>query len=226
MNLPCGLRYYPNVDGALFGVVHMQAVKEACGASNECDPGLICENSKCLAKIDATCNVTATECIANTDCTSKKCVCKTGYVANSAKDKCLAKLDMACAVDGNCTKNICDCNAGYVANTAKDTCLGKVETPCDKSADCIANGDCIGNKCKCKSGYEANADKNQCFDQEISVSIFSVSPVAKVGKACSDPAECIANTDCNSSKKCACKAGYTVNTAKDKCCKYYCCTGT
>ena len=139
--------------------------------------------------------------------------------------------DTDCTTDANCSSfshAVCDtlkckCSAGYKTNKDGDNCIVSVaDTACtDGGNECntISHAECdVPNlKCKCSTGYELNTEGSECEEEEKDEK-EEEGPVIS-DTTCSQDSDCTAldsNAVC-SSTKCACKSGYTLNTAKTKC---------
>ncbi|KAL8577045.1 hypothetical protein ACOMHN_057768 [Nucella lapillus] len=97
------------------GGVYTQKAGEACGASNNCDPGLVCQESTFRSKIEGACAANSTDqCVLTAAPCSDgaTCACPTGANVNRDKTactrgngkvirmdrtKCVAKLAKECA---------------------------------------------------------------------------------------------------------------------------------
>ena len=156
--------------------------------------------------------------VTDTDCTSSGSECAS--FSNSACDTTTSK---------------CKCSAGYKTNTAGSNCVVSVaDTDCTSSgSECggftHAECDTSATKCKCSTGYELNTEGSDCVKEAEEIEEKEEkeeeeeveedeSPVIS-DTTCSQDSDCTAldsNAVC-SSTKCACKSGYTLNTAKTKC---------
>ena len=145
---------------------------------------------------DTVCTSGGSECdgFNHAECdTSLKCKCSTGYKTNTAGSDCIASV------------------ADTVCTSGGSECGGFTHAECDTTA----------LKCKCSTGYKTNTAGDNCIQDgegNESVEEEEEGPVIS-DTTCSQDSDCTAldsNAVC-SSTKCACKSGYTLNTAKTKC---------